>query len=446
MKDYYEVLGVSATSDFVVIKAAYKAMMLKHHPDTNTTPGASGKAKELNEAYAILSDPQRRAAYDSSRESNAKRDKQGTAPPPPFPENDEPSDSAKDREEPRKAYGVKGAYVLAAIAIAIALFGVLARSDSSASNPTASFASASPDQTEAPVIDPTQNFEKLAVGESFEWDADKERNEVLRQAGPFSIKITKNIDKNGSYPTFEIMSGGKSLRIDGESNGVMNFPQEIGFFYNRPGEPALILQSYTGGAHCCEHIQIISNIGGQIKSTDLGAWDGESINIPKDVSGDGVVDFIFSDNRFLYSFSSYAQSYAPPKIVNVIAGKMLDVSSRREFQNLFLVSFKKSGAVCRSDPDGTSRNGACPAYVASAARIGRLEQAWLDMQASYDPTTDWTYPTGCQVKVETDCPANLVINYTTYPESLLSFLKENGYVRRSWQPPGSSELPANQGE
>ena len=66
VRDYYEILGVSPTSDRVVIKAAYKAMMLKYHPDTNKAQDASDKARELNEAYAILSDPLKRASYDQS--------------------------------------------------------------------------------------------------------------------------------------------------------------------------------------------------------------------------------------------------------------------------------------------------------------------------------------------------------------------------------------------
>lgn len=65
--DYYRVLGVSPTSEDVVIRAAYKAMMLKYHPDTYKGDPQEGerKAKELNEAYEVLGDPARRAEYDA---------------------------------------------------------------------------------------------------------------------------------------------------------------------------------------------------------------------------------------------------------------------------------------------------------------------------------------------------------------------------------------------
>ena len=65
-RDYYEVLGVSKTASDDEIKKAYRGLAKKYHPDVN--PGdktAEEKFKEANEAYAILSDADKRAAYDS---------------------------------------------------------------------------------------------------------------------------------------------------------------------------------------------------------------------------------------------------------------------------------------------------------------------------------------------------------------------------------------------
>ncbi len=64
-RDYYEVLGVSKSADDAELKKAYRALAKKYHPDMN--PGdaeAEKKFKEASEAYAILSDPEKRKQYD----------------------------------------------------------------------------------------------------------------------------------------------------------------------------------------------------------------------------------------------------------------------------------------------------------------------------------------------------------------------------------------------
>jgi molecular chaperone DnaJ len=64
-RDYYEVLGVSRDADEAALKSAYRRLALQHHPDRNpNNPDADEKFKEASEAYAVLSDPEKRARYD----------------------------------------------------------------------------------------------------------------------------------------------------------------------------------------------------------------------------------------------------------------------------------------------------------------------------------------------------------------------------------------------
>src|SRR3954453_6894586 len=64
-RDYYEVLGVGREAGESDIKAAYRRLARQHHPDHHPDdPSAEDKFKEASEAYSVLSDPQKRAAYD----------------------------------------------------------------------------------------------------------------------------------------------------------------------------------------------------------------------------------------------------------------------------------------------------------------------------------------------------------------------------------------------
>lgn len=63
-RDYYEILGVNKSASSDELKKAYRTMARKHHPDVDKSAGANEKFKEINEAYQVLSDPQKKAAYD----------------------------------------------------------------------------------------------------------------------------------------------------------------------------------------------------------------------------------------------------------------------------------------------------------------------------------------------------------------------------------------------
>jgi molecular chaperone DnaJ len=65
MRDYYEILGVGRDADDAGLKSAFRKLAMEHHPDRNGgCEDASARFKEINEAYSVLSDPQKRAAYD----------------------------------------------------------------------------------------------------------------------------------------------------------------------------------------------------------------------------------------------------------------------------------------------------------------------------------------------------------------------------------------------
>ena len=63
-RDYYEVLGISRSASADEVKSAFRNLARQYHPDVNKAPDAEEKFKEINEAYGVLSDADKRAAYD----------------------------------------------------------------------------------------------------------------------------------------------------------------------------------------------------------------------------------------------------------------------------------------------------------------------------------------------------------------------------------------------
>ena len=63
-RDYYEVLGVAQGADTGEIKSAFRRLARQYHPDVSREANAEEKFKEINEAYEVLSDDEKRARYD----------------------------------------------------------------------------------------------------------------------------------------------------------------------------------------------------------------------------------------------------------------------------------------------------------------------------------------------------------------------------------------------
>jgi len=69
-KDYYKILGVEEKDDQALIKKVYRRLARKYHPDVSEEANADEKFKEIQEAYQVLKDPEKRAEYDQMRRGN----------------------------------------------------------------------------------------------------------------------------------------------------------------------------------------------------------------------------------------------------------------------------------------------------------------------------------------------------------------------------------------
>jgi len=79
-KDYYRILGVLEDAEDIVIKAAYRALAQRYHPDKwqGDPAEATRRMAAINEAYGVLSDAQKRAAYDATRQKGTYQEEQGS--------------------------------------------------------------------------------------------------------------------------------------------------------------------------------------------------------------------------------------------------------------------------------------------------------------------------------------------------------------------------------
>ena len=111
-QNLYELLQVSPNADQEIILAAYRRLILRYHPDRSSEPNAAEMTQRLNDAYAILSDPARRAEYDRERRGRTSSSSGGTGqtssrtsqnrPPPP------PRSPPRPPQPPRSGEGACG--------------------------------------------------------------------------------------------------------------------------------------------------------------------------------------------------------------------------------------------------------------------------------------------------------------------------------------------------
>lgn len=203
----------------------------------------------------------------------------------------------------------------------------------------------------------------------------------------------------------------------------------IGKLSEADATPSAMLQTFTGGAHCCTVVTVVAPRGEGFQAVEIGTFDGGPPDtFPEDVNGDGVADFRFRDDRFLYVFAPYAGSWAPPRFLNVIGGKVTDVTFQPGFRDHLQGFASRAKAAC-TEPEETDPNGACAAYVAVQARLGAYGAALAEVKPFINRTEDAFLPTGCRIEApDWNCPEDQQIRFTEFEPALDWFLKQTGYL------------------
>lgn len=200
--------------------------------------------------------------------------------------------------------------------------------------------------------------------------------------------------------------------------------------------PTTLIQAYWGGAHCCFVIIAVVPAATKLQVVDFPAIDGEGLqDFPQDIDQDGFADFVFDDDRFKDRFSSHASSWAPPRILNIAKGQLVDVSARPSFASRFEQFAQTARTECANAArsDESDGNGVCAAYVAAAARLGRFDQAFKEATAwaSKDPPS----LSDCKTKLIdvhgwAECPDGQEVEFQNFATGLRWLLKKTGYIDR----------------
>lgn len=271
-----------------------------------------------------------------------------------------------------------------------------------------------------------------------DWRSDQGATD--RRIGGYRIEASSTLNAEGLYaPRIQLTdAAGVRTEVRGEGTGYgANAAFAVTRLDGNDPTAQVLVSTFTGGAHCCSVLSVHESRDGQWREIDLGSWDGDVPAMPRDLDGDGTKEFEFVDQAFLYAFASYAESWAPPVIRKLVDGRVQDLSKSAAFRTIYDRDAAESRTACLE-----RSNGACAAYVASAARAGRLDAAWAEMLGAYDQASEWPLPTACRIRTAGSCPVGAELTFSTFPEALQWFLGEHGYTDKSYVEPLNAAGPS----
>src|SRR5262249_9704366 len=164
------------------------------------------------------------------------------------------------------------------------------------------------------------------------------------------------------------------------------------------GEPEVLLDLYTGGAHCCFYTVILRYDGSRYRS-GVAFWGDPSYEL-RDVNRDGRPELVTADDRFAYAFTSYAGSVLPILIRRYDHGALPDVTSQyRSLVRGEATSLWREYVQEHRRPDADVR-GLLAGWLADEYRLGRQDEGWRQIEAAYrrgelsSPRVDPVWPAG----------------------------------------------------
>ena len=266
---------------------------------------------------------------------------------------------------------------------------------------------------------------------SVRWQVDSPPAEA-RHAGNWTYRTKSHTAPDGMVtPVVSVQTAdGKELTVSGDlATTTSEALITVRRLQSDDRQPALIVQTYSGGAHCCTRIQVVAPAIDGPKVLDLGAYDGgPEDGVGSDIDGDGIADFRLPegmnvveidrktgmrsqggpdfrlpDRDFVDQFGADAAGRAPNVVLNIVDGTAFDVSDEARFRAGYDDAASGFRGACAQG--GAGVDAACAAYIAVASRLGRLDEAWdfVMQHGNYGSEQGWVEERACPDKPDQIC-------------------------------------------
>lgn len=288
------------------------------------------------------------------------------------------------------------------------------------------------DQTDTPAA-PTPPSASAPAGPAptpawIEWNSNRDGSPRSYQAGPFTVTLAKAEHDGVLRPVFTISDGqGAPLTLAG-AEGVMGMAQAeftLAPLDRRATGPQLLVRTFTYGAHCCFEYRLVERRADRWLVRDLGQYDAAGMPDPRDVDGDGSLELLGGDQRFLYAFNAYAFSGVAPQIQEVVDGELVDVSADPRYRPAYEADEPEARRACAENRDP----GVCIPYAATMARLGRLAEAWPLVEAA-DPSAKGEDATTDCWGARTYCDGDRKVRVKSFRQKVELALTDMGYLPR----------------
>ena len=297
----------------------------------------------------------------------------------------------------------------------------------------------------APIASVSAPETTVAVAEVVAWDSGPEETKARSfRSGPYTLHLGVAATRQPLEPSRDPVPLGRLTIVEtdtssGRSPLTLTAPETaVGTAYLSlavarldAGAPsfAVVMTGYTGGAHCCQDVQVAVPTGGGWTVLHPGAFDnaplGDGGTHLEDLDGDGAAELVIPDDRFDYVFACFACTHQPVRVFGLRGAVLVDRSMEPGFRPVLQADMDRAGALCRGGEPG-----ACPGYLADAARLGRWDEAWRVVRASIaaQPSAGYPHHLCAGLRVEDRCrPGETDQRIPDYYASVRLALRWRGY-------------------